>query len=1449
MSQTLQQIIAIDDIFQDDLIIDKVIFSRRCNQLELVATCTQFVPFAIYETLIERLQHFFAPASIQLTIQMDPATYTLALLMPYIHAAINRCNNVALSKASLTYHQGTVILQFGNELDQEAASIDQQHLLDLLNHYGLTIAAIDLSTVNTQPAPLVETIKMELPLSSDDTTASITKSNSNPKKFNGGTYRTGKKKYSLETLADVQYEKKDVMVECDVFSVENREVKPGTTLQLLMVNDDHGAISAKRFTGFSCTLDDINAIKVGMHLMIYGEFVMDTYEHEIILKIAKIEILEQKQLHDNADDKRIELHAHSTISEMDGVVEAADLVKFAYNVGHCGIAITDHIAVQEFPKIQRAVADIRKKDPQRNFKAIYGVEMNMVDDHFTIVRNLKADHHLSDLTYCVYDLETTGLSNYFDRIIEFGAVKIKKGVIIARKQCFINPQRELPQFIVSKTNIHQSDVDGARPFGEMVDELLDFIGDSVLVAHNASFDYPFLNAELKRFGKAELTNPVIDTLDLSRALYPERRQYRLGNMARQFKIDYDEDVAHRADYDATVLADVFSALLSAADRKGVQTLSALNALNAEKAYLKNRAYHVNLWAKNQQGIKALYKLETLSQTQRIAVFGKGAQEGEAAAEPRILPSDIQTWRENLIVSAGCQNSKLFEVACNREDELLQETMAFYDVIEIQPLENYRNLIVRNAIPDNERLKAILRRIIEMAQKLNKPIIATGDVHYLLPRDKIIRDIYINTLGIGGARHPLYIYNDELRAANPAPDQHFRLTDEMMDCFEWLKDETLQREMVIDTPKRLWESIDVCEPVPDGLFPPKIDDVDRKLSDICYETAKKIYGDPLPKIVSDRLERELHSIISNGYAVIYYISHLLVKKSNDDGYLVGSRGSVGSSFVATMSGITEVNPLKPHYVCPHCHYQEWIEDDRVASGFDLPDKTCPQCGTTMHGNGHNIPFETFLGFKGDKVPDIDLNFSGEYQPKAHLFLRDVLGEDHVFRAGTIGTVADKTAFGFVSGYCETNHITSMKKAMREYLAAKCAGVKRTTGQHPGGIICIPEDKEVEDFTPVQYPANDPTSEWKTTHFDFHDIHDNVLKFDILGHVDPTAMRLLQNISGIDPKSIPMNDPATISLFSSCDALKADPRYYNEPTGALGLPEFGTRFVRKILEETRPHTFSDLIIISGLSHGTDVWANNAADLIHNKTCTLQEVIGCRDDIMTYLLHKQLPSKDAFTIMESVRKGKGLKPEWIELMKQHDVPQWYIDSCLKIKYMFPKAHAIAYVIMAIRIAWFKVHYPAYYYISFFSLRCDAYDIETMSSDINTIQTRLNSIRNRASNPNTKNEVTDKELAIADTLDVTLEMYARGYTIKPIDLYASKATEFTIDPHDPKAIIPPFTTMDALGENVALSIVSARENQPFLSIEDLKSRTQLSTSLIEKLRKMHVLDGLQERNQMSLF
>ena len=749
----------------------------------------------------------------------------------------------------------------------------------------------------------------------------------------------------------------------------------------------------------------------------------------------------------------------------------------------------------------------------------------------------------------------------------------------------------------------------------------------------------------------------------------------------------------------------------------------------------------------------------------------------------------------------------------------------------------------------DRLKNVIKRIITMAKKIGLPVIADSDAHYCKKEEKIFRDVYIMAQGVGGVAHPLFIRDESLRQRTKNPDQHIRFTEEMKQEFAWLEDPQLIDEIVVQNPKKLFAQLEDYRPVPDGTFPPTIEGSDDKLRKICHDTAKKMYAfeGKVPDIVVERLDGELDNIIRNGFGVHYYIAHLLVKKSNDDGYVVGSRGSVGSSFTATMSGITEVNPLEPHYLCPNCHYSEWIDDPEIKSGFDLEDKPCPKCGTMMSGNGHNIPFQTFLGFNADKVPDIDLNFSNEYQWRAHAFIREIFGEDHAFRAGTIGTVAEKTAFGYVSGYCEKMNI-NMRRPMKEYLAAHCQNVKRTTGQHPGGIIIIPEDHEAEDFTPVQFPANDPHSPWKTTHYDFHDIHDNVLKFDILGHVDPTAMRLLQNVADRKPLTLPMNDPETLSLFSSDEALHADPRIYKRETGALGLPEFGTRTTRRVLEETRPKKFSDLVIISGLSHGTDVWAGNAQDLVRQGH-PLSEVIGCRDDIMTYLLEKKLKPINAFKTMEDVRKGRGLRPDQEEDMKAHNVPDWYIESCKKIKYMFPKAHAVAYVMMAIRIAWYKVHEPHSFYIQYLSLRCDAYEIETMTKGIEAIQARMKDIEDRQAVKDLSNPVTNKEKSLLSTLEVCEELYARGYSIAKVDINKSDATSFKVFKEDTHTIIPPFTVVDGLGANVARSIVKAREENPFLSKEDIIKRTDLSSTMLKKLESLGAVEGFSETNQMSLF
>ncbi|MFV0380129.1 MAG: PolC-type DNA polymerase III [Anaerorhabdus sp.] len=1252
-------------------------------------------------------------------------------------------------------------------------------------------------------------------------------------------YKYKKANYRMMKLSEIDVVMDNVQFIANVVKNEIRMTKSGNHMQILTVDDGLDALTIRRFENKAVNFDEMDKIKVGSRIQFFGSIIQGSYDQEIIGNPKEIAILENIEIKDNADKKRVELHVHSNISEMDGINPVEDYINQAFKWNHKAIAITDHCAVQAFPKAQKTVDKLLSAYPDRDFKMIYGVEMNLVDSKLSIVTNYQ-EKRIDDCEYVIFDVETTGLSAHFDHIIEFGAVKIKNQTQIDSKSFFLKSPIEIPTFIKSLTNITDEMIKDAPIFEDICDDLLSWIDGCVLVAHNAKFDIGFLNAELQRINRPKLKNTYIDTVDFARSIFSDRRFYRLGNIAKLCKVPYDNKVAHRADYDAEVLKDIFIIMLNDVRKKGVETLKDLQEYQSADSFIKLRDSHVCLLAKNQNGLKTIYDLVTHSNTKTLAVFkSKG---DEFLADPRIFREELEKNRENILIGSSCLNGEVFEAAANNSTEDLAHKISFYDYIEIQPLENYAHLIELKRVLNLDRLKAILMRIIDEAKLQNKLIVATGDVHYCDPSSKIYRDIYINAQGIGGSRHPL-----KNKEGISSPHQHLRTTTEVLECFSWLNDEEFINEIVIDNTNKIADMIGKCNPVPKGLYPPKIDGADEKLRKICFDNAHMIYGDNLPDIVEDRLNKELNSIIGNGYGVIYYVSHLLVKKSNDDGYLVGSRGSVGSSFAATMSKITEVNPLQPHYICPNCQYVEFSNDKSISSGFDLVDKNCPNCNHKMYGEGQNIPFETFLGFEGDKVPDIDLNFSGDYQEKAHLFTKEVFGEDHVFRAGTIGTVQEKTAFGYVSGYCEEKGILNMRKARKDSLALGCTGIKRTTGQHPGGIIVIPKDMVVTDFTPVQYPANDSSSTWKTTHFDFHDIHDNVLKFDILGHVDPTAMKFLENVSGIDPTTIPMNDAKVMNLFSSNEVLKADSKLFTENTGALGIPEFGTNFVRKILESAKPKCFSDLIIISGLSHGTDVWLNNADDLIKDGI-PLNEVIGCRDDIMTYLLNQNMDPKLSFTIMESVRKGKGLTSDWEQQMIKHNVPTWYIESCKKIKYMFPKAHAVAYVIMAVRIAWFKVYYPHWYYMAYFSLRCDAYEISTMTKGIDAIITRMNDINERKKDYLKKLTVTKKEDAIYNTLEVCLELYSRGYSIGNIDLYNSDATKFKVS-SDFKKIIPPFITIDGLGENVANSIIAARDDKDFISKEDFLSRTQCSKTLEKKLSELGVLDELQERNQISLF
>ena len=1422
--------------------ITSVKLSKKNKTINVFLCVDQTWPYAVYKDFKEAFESFTG-YECKLQFMVNNVHCTAGDVTSFVQNYIEKhpkCN--IFTKTLPIIEDEKIICKFNSEYINAAYGC-QNEISKFLCEVGITY-------------PLVVK-ENAISITNDDVTISVERpierrSNNQTNSFG---YMQMKKpeSYTYRKLVDVKGEEQAIQIRGKVFSIEESENKKrGTIIMSYYVTDYTDSIIVKCFEGKTFDKEMLKSIKINDEVIINGSTKDDPFARELVLmadEIIKKTLFEKRE--DTAEEKRIELHAHTKMSEMDAVCDTAELIKLAHKYGHRGIAITDHMNVQGYPAAQNAWKAISKENP--DFKVIYGIEMNMVDPVLDIVVN-PDERLIKDAEYCVFDLETTGLSARYDEIIEFGAVIMKEGQVIDRIDFFIEPDQEIPTFIQEKTNITNKDVKGAIKIADALPRILKIMEGRVLVAHNAKFDVGFMNAKLAENGYPELTNPVIDTLDLARAMLEKRRSYRLGHICSHYKIDYDEEVAHRADYDADVLSQVFYLMMIELRKNNVDTLIDMQNYQDENSFKKVMKKHVTLLVKNKQGLKDLFKLVSLSNVTYLLTSGNGE---ESSAEPRIPREKINELRANLLVGSSCQNGEIFEMALNKTKKELQEAMKFYDYIEIQPLECYSNLVVGHSVRDKERLQEVVVNLIEAAKEMGKLIVATGDVHYINPEDKMFRDVYVSAKGIGGTRHPLYFYNKELRWNNPNPDQHFRTTNEMLECFSFLP-EAEAKEYVIDNPNKIFDQIEVVKPMHDDLYPPNIDGDKEKLREICYENAYKQYGNPLPAIVEERLERELKSIIGNGYAVIYYVAHLLVKKSNDDGYIVGSRGSVGSSFVATMSNITEVNPLAPHYYCPHCQHSEWFTDGSVASGYDLPNKDCPKCGHPMKGDGQDIPFETFLGFKGDKVPDIDLNFSGEYQEHAHAYTKVIFGEDNVLRAGTIAGVAEKTAYGYVKGYFEDMGILEPKRnAELTRLAKGCQDVKRTTGQHPGGIIVIPQYMDVHDFTPLQCPANNLDSAWKTSHFDFHAIHDNVLKLDILGHVDPTALKMCDDLMKQDPefddnftlKDIPMNDPDVISLFYSTDSLCLDNTNYPEKTGAAGLPEFGTQFVRGMLEQTQPHSFAELVQISGLSHGTDVWLNNAQELIANGTCVLKEVIGCRDDIMVYLMHKGLEPIMAFTIMESVRKGKGLKPEMKEAMEANNVPQYYIDSCLKIKYMFPKAHAVAYVLSALRIAWFKVHHPHYYYSVFFTTRCDAYDIEIMSGGLETVRNKMNDIKYRLNNNELKKTVTQKEIALYSTLEVVLEMYLRGYSMSTIDMNLSLATKFRWHPDNKHIIVPPFSAIDGLGASVAETIVAAREEHEFISQEDIVNRTRLSGTLLKKIEDLGALKGLQKENQLSLF
>ena len=1216
-------------------------------------------------------------------------------------------------------------------------------------------------------------------------------------------------------IVDTKIPGESVIVEGNIFNVEPREIKGEKYIVSFDITDKSDSTTVKFFVKRSVFDNELkDKIKKDAYLRVQGEVQFDKYAKEInIMAKAIMTAQAPPPRMDTAEEKRVELHLHTQMSSMDGVTPVKTYIKRAIEWGHKAIAITDHGVVQAFPDAMNA-AD------KSDLKVIYGVEAYLIDDLGNAVFSPRGQN--LDDTYVVFDIETTGLSKEKEMITEIGAVKVADGKIIDRFSTFVNPKRPISAEITKLTGITDDMVKDAPTIENILPEFLKFCKDTVLVAHNASFDTGFIRIAAERAGLGELHHTIVDTLELARALLPELNKHKLDIVCEHLGVTLNGH--HRAVNDAEATAEVFIKFLDMLAEKKVFTLDEINVLASRTVnYKKLRAYHAIILVKNYTGLRNLYELVSMA---HIDYFFR---------RPRIPKSKFMQMREGLILGSACEAGELYRALLDGEPkQRIEELVHFYDYLEIQPLGNNKFMIdsprVEN-IHSMEDIKNMNRKIVELGETYGKPVVATCDVHFIDPDDAAYRKIIMAAEGFPDADNQ--------------PPLYFRTTDEMLAEFDYLGEEKA-REVVITNTNLIADQIEKIKPIPDETFPPKIEGADEQLRQICMDKAHSIYGDPLPPLVQERLETELNSIISNGYAVLYIIAQKLVWKSVADGYLVGSRGSVGSSFAANMAGITEVNSLPPHYVCPNCKYSDFDSDlvksyaMEEASGCDMPDMNCPKCGTLMHKDGHDIPFQTFLGFEGDKEPDIDLNFSGEYQQTAHAYTEELFGVGHVFKAGTIGTLADKTAYGFVKKYFDEREITAHNAEITRLMNG-CTGVKRTTGQHPGGLMVVPSDHNIYEFCPIQRPANDVNSTVTTTHFDYHSISGRLLKLDLLGHDDPTVIRMLYDLTGVNPQTVPLGDPATMSLFESPEALGVTAEDIGCETGTLGIPEFGTKFVRGMLLDTKPKTFADLLRISGLSHGTDVWLGNAQTLIENGTITLKETISTRDSIMIYLINKGVDKKKSFKIMEKVRKGKGLTDEDIADMKAADVPDWYIESCQKIKYMFPKAHAAAYVMMAFRIAYFKINYPEAYYATYFTVRaCDDFDYSCMCKGMDVAKAAMREIHAKGM------EATAKDKAKMTVLELIVEFYARGFKFLPIDLYKSDSRKFIVTE---EGLIPPFNSLQGLGTNAAQSIVDGRAAGEFHTIEELKERTSLGRSLIDLLKENGVLNGIPETNQLSLF
>lgn len=1226
----------------------------------------------------------------------------------------------------------------------------------------------------------------------------------------------------------------EVVIRGKIIRYDSREIKNEKTILMFDVTDFTDTMTIKMFARNDQVKEITAEMKAGAFVKLKGVTMIDRFDNELTIgSIAGIKKIPDftTSRSDTSVQKRVELHCHTKMSDMDGVSEAKDIVKRAYKWGHPAIAITDHGVVQSFPDANHVWEDLWKSekakrieagdpnpDKQDFFKVIYGMEAYLVDDLKEIVTGDEGQDLNAD--FVVFDIETTGFSPVNNKIIEIGAVKIRQGEITDRFSVFVNPGVPIPFEIEKLTSINDSMVMDAPPIEVILPQFLDFCRDAVLVAHNANFDMSFIMENAKRQGLSRKFT-FVDTLGIARVLLTHQAKHTLDAVAKTLSISLENH--HRAVDDAECTAHIFLKFSAMLKERGAVTLSRINALGESSPDIikKLTSYHAIILAENNIGRENLYRLVSASHLQ---YFNR---------HPRVPKSLLLKYREGLILGSACEAGELYRALLDgKAEEEIARIVNFYDYLEIQPLGNNHFMIDSPKVPavnSEEDIMDFNRRIVALGEEFNKPVVATCDVHFLDPEDEVYRRIIMAGKGFDDAddQAPLYL----------------RTTEEMLKEFEYLGSDKA-REVVITNTNKIADRIDVMSPVRPDKCPPVIPDSDKTLTEICYNKAHELYGEELPAIVKDRLDKELHSIISNGFAVMYIIAQKLVWKSVEDGYLVGSRGSVGSSLVAFMAGITEVNSLSAHYRCPNCHYYDFDSPEVKAfagnAGCDMPDKLCPVCGKPLVKDGFDIPFETFLGFKGDKEPDIDLNFSGEYQSKAHKYTEVIFGAGQTYRAGTVGTLADKTAYGYVKNYYEERGKRKRSCEINRIVLG-CTGVRRSTGQHPGGIIVLPVGEDINSFTPVQHPANDMTTDIVTTHFDYHSIDHNLLKLDILGHDDPTMIRMLQDLTGVDPTTIPLDDPGVMSLFQNTSALRITPDDIDGcPVGSLGIPEFGTDFVIQMLLDTKPKCLSDLIRISGLGHGTDVWLGNAQTLILEGTADISHCICCRDDIMIYLINKGVDSALSFTIMESVRKGKGLKPEFEAAMKEKDVPDWYIASCKKIKYMFPKAHAAAYVMMAWRIAYCKINYPLAYYAAFFSIRAKAFSYELMCQGMQHLKNVMADYKKR------EDTLSQKEQASLKDMKIVLEMYARGYDFVPIDIFSANSRSFQIV--DGK-LMPSLNSIDGLGEAAADAIVEAAKDGPFLSKDDFRQRTKVSKTIVELMDSLNLLGKLPESNQISLF